>query len=44
MAPSGNWTCCRTLPWFEWRIEEACKGHEDNWPAALEALDEALRK
>jgi uncharacterized protein YndB with AHSA1/START domain len=24
--------------------EEACKGHEDNWPAALETLDEALRK
>ena len=21
---------------------EACKAHEDNWPAALEALDEAL--
>lgn len=22
---------------------ESCKGHEDNWPAALETLDEALR-
>ena len=23
--------------------KEACKAHQDNWPAALEALDEALR-
>ena len=24
--------------------EDACKAHEDNWPAALETLDEALSK
>jgi uncharacterized protein YndB with AHSA1/START domain len=24
--------------------EAACKAHEDNWPAALETLDEALSK
>lgn len=43
LAPQNGGTLLR-LTHSGFSTEEACKGHEDNWPAALEALDEALRK
>lgn len=43
LTPQNGGTLLR-LTHSGFSTEAACKGHEDNWPAALEALDEALRK
>jgi len=43
LRPRDNGTQLR-LTHSGFSTAEACKGHEDNWPAALEALDEALRR
>ena len=41
LNPQNDGTLLR-LTHSGFSTEEACKGHEDNWPAALETLDEAL--
>lgn len=43
LSPRNDGTLLR-LTHSGFSTREACKGHEENWPAALEALDEALRK
>ena len=42
LKPQENGTLLR-LTHSGFSTEEACRGHEENWPAALETLDEALR-
>lgn len=42
LTPQGDGTLLR-LTHSGFGTREACKGHEDNWPAALDTLDEALR-
>ena len=41
LSPRGAGTLLR-LTHSGFSTAEACQGHEDNWPAALETLDEAL--
>lgn len=43
LTPQGEGTLLR-LTHSGFSTEEACKAHEDNWPAALETLDGALRE
>lgn len=42
LEPRGDGTLLR-LHHEGFSTEAACKAHEDNWPAALEVLDDALR-
>ena len=41
LTPQADGTLLR-LTHAGFGTQEACQGHEDNWPAALEVLDEAL--
>jgi len=41
LSPQADGTLLR-LTHSGFSTPEACKGHEDNWPAALDTLDEAL--
>jgi uncharacterized protein YndB with AHSA1/START domain len=43
LTPQDDGTLLR-LTHSGFSTAEACKGHEDNWPSALETLDEALRR